>query len=206
MTKMKTAPGDPIDLVELLGIDCGEEEGAQGDPLDVAFPTATPGTLLQDAIEETKEGARKGTVCPCCGQNVKLYRRKLHAMMALGLLVLVKLYEALQTWINVRQINSILLQRFQGQTTNPTSDFSKLAYWGLIEECPNDDRETRTSGLWKPSQRGIDFANGRIRLPSYVYSYNNIVVDTDGEDITIRDALGERFSYREMMNAGYPHQ
>ena len=77
------------------------------------------------------------------------------------------------------------------------------AHWGLAENKPNeDDPSKKHTGFWRITRRGRRFVQGRIRIPSHVYLYDNerwgMTTETK---VNIEDALGEPFDYQELMEA-----
>lgn len=146
-------------------------------------------TTLEEMQGRVQANLEEGIVCPCCGQYCKLYRRALNAQMARFLIWLVREFEARPRWIDWHEAPSIL----RG------GDYAKLQYWGMIENCPNDNPGQRTSGLWRPTELGVEFAHMRRRAASHAYVFNNSVVRFEDQYITIEDALGEHFNYRELM-------
>jgi len=82
-----------------------------------------------------------------------------------------------------------------------SSDLAKLAMWKLIESKPRDDNDTtrRTSGRWRPTREGFAFVYGRIRISRYALVYNAKLLGYDGHEVSIKDALGDRFNYTELM-------
>lgn len=150
---------------------------------------------LKEAQEYVERGRVKGVACPCCNQYAKDYRRQVNRAMARFLLWLVEEFEAREdkdAWISVN--DGPLIQHRRGG-----GDFAKLAHWGLIEQMPNDDANKRTSGFWRPTQKGIDFAHDRITIEKYLTLYNNEVLAVSKEMVSIRDALGKNFNYAELM-------
>lgn len=144
-------------------------------------------TLL-DARRYVQNKREEGVFCPCCGQYAKTYRRKLNSEMALWLIWLVKQFKLKpDDWVDVK--------------TAPLrgGDYGKLIHWGLAAQCLNTDKTKRTSGLWKPTEKGIHFSQRRVRVPSHVYLYNNEVLGFRDTLIDIEEALGERFDYAELM-------
>ncbi len=131
----------------------------------------------------------KGVVCPCCKQYVKRYRRSINSSMAYWLIWLVKSH-ILQNnnWIDVR--NSPV----RG------GDYAKLQHWQLIEKKPNEDGDRRSSGKWRPTFSGIDFAFRRIKIYSHAILYNNEMRALEGDLIDISEALGNKYNYETLMN------
>lgn len=135
--------------------------------------------------------AGPGVACPCCGQFCKVYRRKLYATMASWLIWLVRTHETRQDWIHV--------------TEGPPQrggDFAKLTYWKLIVQRPLDAADhllKRTSGFWKPTDRGRAFVYGRINVPSHALVFDDRVLGFTDETVSIQEALGKRFDYNTLM-------
>ena len=71
--------------------------------------------------------------------------------------------------------------------------YSTLKHWGFVEPCP------KKLGLWRPTQNGIDFANGAIYAPRYTYLYNDTILANSDESTNIKEALGDKFDYNELM-------
>jgi hypothetical protein len=137
-----------------------------------------------------------GAHCPCCEQLAKIYRRKLNSAMARDLIWLVrKAATQPEGWVEVSLIGPISLHR--------SRELAKLVYWGLVEpRLIESVRGARTSGIWRPTSRGIAFANGRIALPKYVLVYNGEFLGYSPDGMTtITDALGDNFSYAELWGA-----
>lgn len=145
------------------------------------------------AIVMRNREEKNGTTCPCCDQNCKVYPRSLNAPMARLLIWLVNSYEGHPRWYNVHEFPLIQGRRGGG-------DFAKMVYWGLIEEREKDEgQDQRTSGFWRPTERGIDFVHRKISVRRKAMIYNKGKLRHEGERIDIVDALGEDFSYDELM-------
>lgn len=153
---------------------------------------------IREGKNHLKKHARKGTTCPCCGQFVKIYKRKIDSGMAQGLIAAYK-KGADKDFIHVP---TALLGV---QINSSTSQFSKLRYWDLVEEQVNNDTKKRTSGHWKLTDKGIDFVLRRSSVKKYVYTYNQKIVDfgdsDEMEDVNIEQCLGNHFNYQELMRA-----
>ena len=82
-----------------------------------------------------------------------------------------------------------------------TGDGTKAKYWGLIVPMPGqrDDGST-CNGWWRLTRRGRAFVRGWIKVPKYAHIYNDEKLWLSGPRWTIRDALGTKFNYRELMN------
>ena len=137
---------------------------------------------------------QNGYTCECCGQYVKEYKRRLYKSPVLALINLYKL-DRLEPnlYHHIQEIGATI--------GNGIGDFAKARYWGLITAMPNDDEDKKTSGYWAITRRGRQFVQGRLRLFKYCHVYNSEVVRFSGDTIYVQDALGVKFSYKELMNA-----
>jgi hypothetical protein len=155
------------------------------------FPYWAPQKPLHEAREELELVAwGAGGDCPCCGQFTKVYKRKFNAGMARGLIWLVLLDEP--EWTDVPKLAPKWLIKIAGE-------FAKSAHWGLSEQKPTDDPNQKCSGLWRPTEKGANFVSDSLTIPTHVYLYDNAVIKFTQEETTIREALGKRFSYEELM-------
>ena len=150
------------------------------------------GKLLSDARKEVMGALDDGIVCPCCDKYVRQYKRKFNSTMARSLMWLVKAHsESADGWVDV----PYLAPRWLVQTNQlPT-----IRWWGLVERKSNTDSETKHSGLWRPTEAGIDFVNKETKIIASAITYNGNVTGFAGDEIDIESALGNKFSYSEMM-------
>jgi hypothetical protein len=143
---------------------------------------------LQERLED-------GINCPCCGQFAKRYRRKLNSGIAAWLLVLVRLYRETAGWAHTRDVIQCGIFRLSSAHGSGQAQ-SLLPHWGLIEAHPG-----KNTGLWRPTELGLDFAFGTAQVQCRVIIYNNACEGLEGDRISIHDALGDKFDYAELMNA-----
>lgn len=153
---------------------------------------------LEEAKQFLRDNWEKGTNCPCCKQSVKLYKRKLNSGMAYALMIMYRIDRSLPPDGD----------RFfeAGKEIAKTVDvaialeYNKLAYWGLIETRTKDSGEGNSrSGLWRITQKGKDFVEDRISVPRWVYVYDAAPRKVSEEKTTIKEALGDKFNYAELM-------
>lgn len=146
---------------------------------------------LEDARTEVREGRKEGVTCPCCGQFAKVYRRKIHSTMARNL---IDAYFKFGTGQQFRPIDEF---------GKDSPDFIKLQYWGILLEVDpdavRDDGSNRT-GWWMLSSRAAGFVRGITTVTEYALIYNGEQIDTAGDPVSIRDCLGKRFDYDELMD------
>lgn len=143
---------------------------------------------LEKAKQELRDNWYEGLDCPCCGQFVKRYKRKLTSSMAVGL---ISLYNQSSGWgeeIHISKIRGV-----------NGGEFAQLKRWGLISDTFNEDKTKRTSGLWTITEKGKLFVNNRIEVPKYCETYNGKTLSFSEETTTIKQALSNRFNYEEMM-------
>lgn len=172
---------------------------------DAIFEGNAKTTSIAQAKDWLRFRAKKGCRCPCCKQYVKIYKRALGSQMARWLIWLVRTWDHKfqprmlkrvdnEAWIDIR------LSPVRG------GDYAKLLHWGLVQHKidvleKNGGRDKRDSGLWRPTFKGIDFVNGKVKMPSHVYLYDNMKIGEESALITIEQALGKRHSYKELMSA-----
>lgn len=143
---------------------------------------------IDEARNQIVKDLHKGTACPCCGQVVKLYKRKLYDKQVDWLIWLVGEHFRTKDWVSVSDYPS------RG------GDYSKLVFWNLVELKPKDvtARRKRTSGLWRPTQTGVDFVRGRVRVPAHVLVLNNKPFQFSEETVSVVDVAGESFDYSSL--------
>lgn len=156
---------------------------------------------IDEAKKHLRANWQKGVDCPCCGQLVKLYKRPMASTMARGLIELYKLdRKHPNQYFHIRQIGNVVVGG---------GDFAKLVYWGLIVEQQKDESDDtkRTSGFWAITQKGRDFVNVKITVPSHVNVFDGKTFGFSEKHVTIQHALGKKFNYAELMgDAMYRHQ
>lgn len=149
---------------------------------------------IQEGKDYLREHFKKGVKCPCCDQMVKLYRRKLNSGMAYGLIKAFVL-GGYKDFIHVPTVFT------QNGINTSNSEFSKLKYWGLVEEQINEDTKKRNSGFWRITEKGMNFIRRSIGVPKYVYLFDGRAIKPEGEDDTvwIDECLGDKFDFQELM-------
>jgi len=154
--------------------------------------------LFQDAmITELRKSTmiaaiNGGKFCPCCDQYVKVYRRSITNIMAK---MLIEAYNnfSVDDYFHVSEVSS---KRKTGG-----GDFAKLRYWGFIKAKPHDDGQSgkKHSGYWRITPFGVSFVRGELKVHKYALIYNGNFKEFEGESVSIRECLGEKFDYNELM-------
>lgn len=111
--------------------------------------------------------------CEACGAKVVEYRHRLNAPLvnALG-----KLYLA----GGEAHKNDLRL------TTTQYGNFQKLRYWFLVEMVRDEDGHVY-SGVWRLTERGQDFVEGRITIPETVWTFRGEHLRYEGSDVSFAD-------------------
>jgi len=138
------------------------------------------------------EGAR----CPCCEQSVKVYERSLPLASALVMIALYRATDDPEEFVYLPPI----LDRMMTGTAHQGGYGTLSHHWKLIEQRPGvrDDGSDRV-GWWRLTPLGRDFVRGVATVPRTATLYNDHCIKLDGPQWTIRDALVNKFDYRELM-------
>ncbi len=168
------------------------------DDEDGPLPTAFQGTDLDGAKAFVQTNLRDGVTCPCCGQLCKIYKRKINSTMELALVLIYQFFKThpRADWLHV----AAFLVKVKHDSSIAGGDVVKLRYWGLLERAAGDrpDGSDRI-GRYKITDLGKQFVEGKVAVPQYVYLYNQLLLRLSEEMTTIKDALGQRFQYDELM-------
>jgi hypothetical protein len=134
----------------------------------------------------------EGGYCPVCSRWGKIYARALNRTMARSLLWLCK--EALNNpWVDVPKMAPRWLVR--------SNQLPTLKAWGLVERAPVDPKsKTKHSGMWRPTELGVQFALQQVTVPKKVYTYNDTVQSVSPEQVSLTDCFGDDFDYQATMN------
>lgn len=149
-----------------------------------SLPDSTP---LGDARRWLRQRVDEGAQCPCCTQLAKVYRRKINAGMARSLIAIYQVGG--RDWVHLPT-----------QIGARSREEGKLAYWGLLEEDTNPRPDGGRGGYWRVTARGERFLKGEIEVPKYVRIFDGRLLGFTGTDwVSIRDAIGDKFNYDELM-------
>jgi len=151
------------------------------------MPNFSPQASLAQVRAWLRTKAHDGAACPACGQNVKIYRRKINAGMARSLMLMYRVGG--RDWVHV-----------PSQIGARSREEGKLAYWGLVEEEKALRPDGGRTGYWRVTKLGELWVRNKCTVPKYAKIYNGEVVALEPADrVTIVDALGAEFNYSEMM-------
>jgi hypothetical protein len=151
-------------------------------------PQFWDGMTLGQARDELRKLVDEGHRCPCCTQYAKVYKRKIHAGMA-------------ATLIRVYKRGIMLKDGFVYLPDIPqkSRDFAGVAYWGLAEEEKTVLGDDGRSGYWRVTDLGEAFVLRRIPVKTYAHVYDGRCLKLSGDEVWVRDSLGVRFDYDELM-------
>jgi hypothetical protein len=135
--------------------------------------------------------------CPCCGQTAKVYKRALPSATARVMIALYRAGATNGTYVFLPD----LLDGMKG--TPHQGGYGTLAhFWGLMEVQPGERADgSKRVGWWRLTPQGVAFVEGRARAPKFARLYAQRCLGFTGEPITIRDALGNKFDYNELMSS-----
>jgi hypothetical protein len=148
---------------------------------------------VQEAIAfmkiEMLKGIKRGCSCPVCGKLQKLYNQQLTKEMVKGLLHLTQDYKVGEEF---HIVDYFVKLGHPDIKSAADASIYKLDLWGLIEA-------TEKKGIHVYTQKALDFINGKIMLPKYIETYNNVIVGESRDQLTIKGALKEDFNYVKLM-------
>lgn len=150
-----------------------------------AAPIFTDDMTLGEARNLLRQYVQDGHACPLCLQFAKVYKRTITSRMA---------HQLIEFWKTCKREFGHL------PTVIPNvggGDFAKLANWGLVEPKMNEGEQVR--GWWRITGRGESWLADRITVEKYAHVYDGRCLSLRGEGVHLRDALGKRFNYEELM-------
>jgi hypothetical protein len=117
-----------------------------------------------------------------------VYRRKLNSRMARAA---IRIYRShgIDGWVHLPSV------------AGDGCEGGKLRYWGLLIEEPELREDGGRSGWWRLTSPGLQFVRREMRVPKYARIYDSRCLGLVGEPVDIVDCLGEKFDYRELMDA-----
>lgn len=146
---------------------------------------------LASTVGEAKAWLRtkieEGHRCPVCTQMAKVYKRKINSRMAKTLITMYK-HSDPGEFVHAPSL------------PGDTHECSQLVWWGLIEEERILRPDGGRAGWWRLTDAGRAFAEGRATVYKYARIYDSKCLGLVGDQVSIKDALGEKFDYAELMS------
>lgn len=148
-----------------------------------------PHTTIEAAKNWLRARVDEGERCPVCTQFSKVYRRAIHGTMARSLILAYRTHGF--EWFHLATLT---------KRTGRGGEEGKLRYWGLLEEECETIPDGR-SGWWRVTPKGRAFILGQITVPRHARIYDGRLLNLDPTEIVdIRDTLGKKFDYDQLMN------
>jgi hypothetical protein len=146
-------------------------------------------TTLEEAQEWLRSRVDAGATCPCCSQHAKVYKRKVTSGMAQALIIMYRTHQ--RSWFYLPD----LARQWRGR------DEANLRFFDLIEEATERRPDGGHKGWWRVTRKGEAFVQGTATVPKYARIYNGrrLSFDRTEPQVSIRDALGTKFSYDDLM-------
>lgn len=140
-------------------------------------------------INMTIKPKTQAQTCPCCKQLVKVYKRLINKGMVADLSAL-HILSAPDEYMHINDF------------TRPHSnrEIGNLKWWGLVERMPSDNRDKKSSGMYRITQKGRDFIQGKVMVRKYALVYNSECLGFDGGMVLVTDC-DKNFSYSELMES-----
>lgn len=133
-----------------------------------------------------------GVDCPICGQPCKLYPEPLSRHVTLPLVWLCRTFRESERWVHmIREAPPMLVS---------TRKYGLLHWWGLAtSEVTEEDADKKNSGRWRPTQLGFDFVERLVRMPRYVFLFDDTYYGCAQDQlVAIDETLDDRFSWAEL--------
>jgi hypothetical protein len=155
----------------------------------------TENNTIAEGKSYLRQNWTKGVPCPCCKQFVKLYPRKLTSAMAYALILIYRHHQtegSFGAFFHVENHFKLL-----DIPSSIRGDFPKLRYWGLIEQQIINNAVI--PAYYRITALGIQFVKEVASVSKISLLYNNTFYGFEGPEITIKDALKDKFNYSELM-------
>lgn len=150
---------------------------------------------------------KPGIVCPACTKLAKVYRRSISASVVSYLQKMIQTHALTgEEWLYITGKKKEA--GVPGYIKAPAGgDYAKLRWWNLIEQMDmkRDDGSPR-NGRWKVTAEGLRFARGEIRVPRYIWEYNNKPIEEqpDSKLVFIHEIKGVEFDFQSILQPPPP--
>lgn len=116
--------------------------------------------------------------CPVCRSHVQSYRRTISLSQVYWMILLNKITKGGQKYVDFKVVSTRLYEALNRNA----SDHPLLRHWGLVESSPV------SQGEYTITRKGIDFIEGKISVPKYLYFNNNRIYKQSQETIKFDDS------------------
>jgi hypothetical protein len=167
----------------------------------------------QESLDKTRsilvgKDTKQISDCPCCSQRIHLHKRKVTIHLARSLVALVKVTRFV--WIDGKVKTSVKRgpngavyvhwAAISSDIKRGGASVSLLHHFGLILPYDTKTLHKGARGFWAATDRGIAFADRKIRVPEAAYVFNNVCFGFTPEQISIDEVQG--FNYTEEVMGG----
>lgn len=153
-------------------------------------------TLDQARAWIRQQADNGGASCPCCDQFAKVYARPMSSTMGYGLILISRYFLAnpAEEWLHIPSF-------FTQRKACSSNDGALLRHWGLLDQRVGErDDGSKRIGFYKITELGRRFVRAEVRVPKRAILYDGKLIQLDeSEMVDIRDVLGTRFNYAELM-------
>ncbi len=101
-----------------------------------------------------------GNCCPTCNQKILEHKHKLSAPLVQALF---------SVWAHARR--GPVKVKALGLDHPQQANLQKLGYWNLVEKSHDQKTMLRIGGCWNLTEDGVEFLKGKLRVPSYRWTY-----------------------------------
>jgi hypothetical protein len=142
-------------------------------------------------------GLGEDVECPCCRRMGRQAKLKIHSTLAF---MLVKLYRSSME-LHGQPTGWVHLQAFSPPNHTTGRDFSITKHWLLAEpKAAGEDEDKRSSGMWRLTDYGVKFVEGKIRIPVNMMVFDDKIMGVSDDVQNVEEALGNKFSYKELFS------
>lgn len=141
--------------------------------------------------KEVLDHFKTGATCPFCGKFGKVYQRLINFGMVQ---ILCHIRWAIETekpegdWIMVTRF----LKDFSAAYN--TVEYSKLKHWNLL-----DGNIYCRKGLWKLTQEGYDWTDGKTQIQSKIFIFGDECIGYGGDKVYMHDVIGKKLRWDEII-------
>lgn len=164
-----------IETVRRIALAIGASFVAIFDIWDREGEASADRTTVAEATAMVKRSLSKGVDCPCCGRLARELRTSLSPFMVSFVSWLASSYRGepldVRPWAEENKMKG-------------GRNYAKVVHWGFAEHGHGRDP------LWTPTNKGLKFARGEIKVRKVVVLWRNEVVRFDGKLVDISGAGG----------------
>lgn len=136
-------------------------------------------TTIQEGKDYIRKNINGGVICACCEQVIRITKSTPTKKAISSLCNLVMQFQKNQTPLHITKFYVDIKDR----------NFPWLVWWELVKRVDNIDETKRTSGIYYPTQKGIDFVFNKIKIHKYVNRLMGNIIGYDEPLIGIHDVL-----------------